>query len=88
MSSIEETIQQLVPGKKGTINPLEPVAASAPVLTPVAVAAAAGFAGGAALWCAKNGCADDAGASVELAEDGEQMSADELLHGRTSALRG
>jgi len=88
MSSIEETIQHMVPGNEGTISPLEPVAESAPVLTPVILAAAGGAVIGAGLWCAKHGCAPNEEAAVELTEDGEQLSADELLHGRTSALRG
>ncbi|QCB94984.1 hypothetical protein [Cellulomonas shaoxiangyii] len=90
MNSIENAAQRLVPAEgEAVIAPLEPVAVAAPVLTPVAVAWAAGMAAGAAYHCYKNGCTSVEAAFVTMVEDnGADLSADELLHGRAELLRG
>jgi hypothetical protein len=89
MNSIEKAAQRLVPAEgEAVIAPLEPVGAGAPVLTPVAVAWGIGMAAGAAYHCYKHGCTSAEAQVVNLvAEDGAELSADELLHGRTAMLR-
>ena len=89
MNNIEKAAQRLVPADgEAVIAPLEPVGAGAPVLTPVAVAWGVGMAAGAAYHCYKYGCTSADAAVVNLlSEDGSELSADELLHGRTAMLR-
>ncbi|MBF0688242.1 MAG: hypothetical protein IR158_10845 [Cellulomonas sp.] len=90
MNAIENAAQRLVPSDgAGVIAPLEPVAVAAPVLTPVALAWAAGMAAGAAYHCYKNGCTSAEAAFVGMvAQEGGELTADELIQGRTQMLRG
>lgn len=89
MNSIERAAQEKLPTTgEGVIEPLELVDASAPILTPVAVAFGVGAVVGGAVWAAKNGAVEAGSDSVQLNGAGEALSAEELLGQRRTSLTG
>lgn len=86
MNSIERSAQQQISTTAGIIEPLDLLEASAPILTPVAVAFTAGIAAGGAVWAAKNGYTEVGSDMAHAAESGDPVSIDTLLGQRCATL--